>query len=166
MWVTCLGAAAEDEIDVSLVTSRSYSGQVVSVLTDDLVSKQAAMEKLQRAVQKAEGSSQLGQWRVHEVEKRNGVLAADVAQLRKLLHEEKSSSKVTHHLLMCCSSLSAHNFLLSYLFGRCYCNEWNKKRRSVLMTAAAQLRQLLQRDNRLHCVSSLTKSSTLKRFVL
>lgn len=69
-------------------------GHVVSVLTDDLISKQSALDKLQRAVLRAEGSSQLGQWRVQEAEKRNGVLAADLAQLRKLLHEEKSSSKV------------------------------------------------------------------------
>lgn len=69
-------------------------GHVVSVLTDDLISKQTALDKLQRAVLRAEGSSQLGQWQVQEAEKRSSMLAADLAQLRKLLHEEKFSSKV------------------------------------------------------------------------
>jgi len=87
---------AETQIDVSLVTSPSYTSHVVSVLTDDLISKQTALDKLQSAVLRAEGSSQLRLWRVQEAEKRNRVLAADLAQLRKLLHEEKSSSKVIH----------------------------------------------------------------------
>ena len=37
---------------------------------------------------------------MQEAEKGNGVLAADFAQLRKLLHEEKSSSKVAILLLL------------------------------------------------------------------
>lgn len=81
-------------VDVSLVNSPSYTAHVVAVLTDDLIAKQSALDKLQRAVLRAEGTSQLGLWRVQEVEKRNGTLAADLSQLRKLLHQEKTSSKV------------------------------------------------------------------------
>ncbi|DBA84734.1 TPA: hypothetical protein ACH3X1_005983 [Trebouxia sp. C0004] len=88
---TCYGA--DTVFDMSLVNSPSYTAHVVSVLTDDLIAKQSALDKLQRAVLRAEGASQLGLWRVQEVEKRNGMLAADLGQLRKLLHEEKSSSK-------------------------------------------------------------------------
>ena len=84
----------EPQISLALVTSPAYASHMMSIMTEDLLSKQTALEKLQRAVLRAEGSSQLGLWRVHEAEKRNGVLAADLAQLRKLLHEEKSSSKV------------------------------------------------------------------------
>lgn len=98
---------------MSLISSPSCTAHLVSVLTDDLIAKQSALDKLQRAVLRAEGTSQLGLWRAQEVEKRNGVLAADLAQLRKLLHEEKTSSKVTlnwpymfqlghhSHLLLC-----------------------------------------------------------------
>lgn len=85
----------EPAISLDLITSPAYAGHMVSLLTDDLLSKQRVLEKLQRAVLRAEGSSQLGLWRVHEAEKRNGALAADLAQMRKLLHEEKSSSKVS-----------------------------------------------------------------------
>ncbi|KAL0019533.1 hypothetical protein WJX77_007186 [Trebouxia sp. C0004] len=85
--------SAHTVFDMSLVNSPSYTAHVVSVLTDDLIAKQSALDKLQRAVLRAEGASQLGLWRVQEVEKRNGMLAADLGQLRKLLHEEKSSSK-------------------------------------------------------------------------
>lgn len=67
---------------------------LVSVLTEDLIAKQQALEQLQRAVLKAEGSSQIRQWQVEDMEKSNHALAADLFQLRKLLHEEKSSSKV------------------------------------------------------------------------
>ena len=83
-------------IDLALIATPSYVGHMMSIVTQDLLSKQAALEKLQRAVLRAEGSSELGRWRVHEAEKRNGVLAADLAQLRKLLHEEKSSGKVSN----------------------------------------------------------------------
>ncbi len=79
---------------MSLVNSPSYTAHLLSVLTDDLIAKQSALDKLQRAVLRAEGTSQLGLWRTQQVEKRNGTLAADLAQLRKLLHEEKTSSKV------------------------------------------------------------------------
>lgn len=87
--------AHDSEVSLHLIQSPAYTGHIVSVLTNDLISKQTALDKLQRTVLKAEGSSQLGLWRVHEAEKRNGVLAADLAQLRKLLHEERSSSKVS-----------------------------------------------------------------------
>lgn len=79
---------------MSLVSSPSYTAHLVSVLTDDLIAKQSALDKLQRAVLRAEGTSQLGLWRAQEVEKRNGTLSADLSQLRQLLHEEKTSSKV------------------------------------------------------------------------
>lgn len=82
-------------IDLALIASPAYVGHIMSIMTEDLMSKQAALEKLQKAVLRAEGSSQMGRWRVHEAEKRNGVLAADLGQLRKLLHEEKSSGKVS-----------------------------------------------------------------------
>ena len=85
----------DPRISLDLITSPAYASHMTSILTEDLLSKQTALEKLQRAVLRAEGSSQLGLWRVHEAEKRNGVLAADLTQLRKLLHEEKSSSKVS-----------------------------------------------------------------------
>ena len=98
----------EPKISLDVVTSPAYASHVMSVLTEDLLSKQTALEKLQRAVLRAEGSSQLGLWRVHEAEKRNGILAADLAQLRKLLHEEKSSSKVN-------SGADSSFFLLSLL---------------------------------------------------
>ncbi|KAL0028719.1 hypothetical protein WJX79_002030 [Trebouxia sp. C0005] len=88
-----LAVSAETMVDVSLVNSPSYTAHVVAVLTDDLIAKQSALDKLQRAVLRAEGTSQLGLWRVQEVEKRNGTLAADLSQLRKLLHQEKTSSK-------------------------------------------------------------------------
>ena len=95
----------EPGISLDLITSPAYATHMISILTEDLVSKQTALDKLQRAVLRAEGSSQLGLWRMHEAEKRNRVLAADLAQLRKLLHEEKSSSKVnllliTHYSLL------------------------------------------------------------------
>lgn len=93
----------EPAISLDLITSPAYAAHMNSVLTNDMLSKQSALEKLQRAVLRAEGSSQLGLWRVHEAEKRNGSLAADLAQLRKLLHEEKSSSKVS---LPCCRCVS------------------------------------------------------------
>ena len=86
----------------SLATPPGHASHLVSVLTDDLVAKQSALEQLQRAVLKAEGGSQVGQWRLQEMEKSNSALAADLSQLRKLLHEEKSSNKVLHHINTIC----------------------------------------------------------------
>ena len=103
----------EPRISLDLVTSPAYASHMMSIMTEDLLSKQTALEKLQRAVLRAESSSQLGLWRMHETEKRNAVLAADLAQLRKLLHEEKSSSKV--------SSGADASFFLSLLLLSFFC---------------------------------------------
>ena len=77
-----------------MLATPAYTSHLVSVLADDLVSKQTALDKLQKAVLRAEGSMQLGLNRAQDAEKRSSGLAADLSQLRKLLHEEKSSSKV------------------------------------------------------------------------
>lgn len=77
-----------------LATPSGHASYLVSVLTEDLLAKQSALDQLQRAVLRAEGSSQMRQWRAQEMEKSNAALAADLSQLRKLLHEEKSSNKV------------------------------------------------------------------------
>lgn len=78
----------------TLATPPGHASYLVSVLTEDLLAKQSALDLLQRAVLRAEGSSQMRQWRVQEMEKGNAALAADLSQLRKFLHEEKSSNKV------------------------------------------------------------------------
>lgn len=91
------GLLAGDTDSWSLATPPGHASHLVSLLTDDLVAKQSALEQLQRAVLKAEGCSLMRQWRLQEMEKSNGTLAADLSQLRKLLHEEKSSNKVLHH---------------------------------------------------------------------
>ena len=106
----------DSRISLELVTSPGYASHMVSVLTEDLLSKQTALEKLQSAALRAEGSSQLGLWRMHEAEKKNAVLAADLAQLRKLLHEEKSSSKVSSGANASSSCLP----LLSFFLCCCY----------------------------------------------
>ena len=81
-------------MDLSLLASPGYTAQLVSVLTEDLISKQTALDRLQRAALSAETTSELGSFRLREAEKKRDALAADLAQLRRLLHEERSSSKV------------------------------------------------------------------------
>ena len=85
-----------------------HASYLVSVLTEDLVLKQTALEQLQRAVLRAEGSSQIRQWRAQELERNNQALAADLGQLRKLLHDEKSSSKVYLSFFFLLFTASSH----------------------------------------------------------
>ena len=101
LFQVCLVLLAGNQLDLSLLASPAYTTHLVTVLAEDLIGKQTALDKLQRAVLKAEGSLQVGLCRAQDAEKRSNGLAADLSQLRKLLHEERSSSKVcniTHHL--------------------------------------------------------------------
>ncbi|KAK9815690.1 hypothetical protein WJX72_008170 [[Myrmecia] bisecta] len=66
---------------------------MTALLVDDLVTKQTALERLQRSLSHADSSAELAVWRIHDLTSRNKALAADVQQMRKLVHEERQSHK-------------------------------------------------------------------------
>ena len=116
----------------TLATPPGHASYLVSVLTEDLLAKQSAVDQLQRAVLRAEGSSQMRQWQVQEMEKSNGALAADLSQLRKLLHEEKNSNKVFWYTPAIC-----RQSMLVTRYGSYYCH--NLISLAVLSVTTTQL---------------------------